>query len=231
MGKKPHPAHLLTPITALQLLVQRTPSFCKVDNFLKMLSFTAVFAVLLPLAFAQSQCDVSKAQIPLPAGAAISVPAGQVPVFVTHGMGTQNYTCTNGVYASAGAVATLVDVSCTTGRASGGRRMEKRQRGRPSGGRGAVLGQHYFITSGTGIAPKFDFTSSGNGFVVVSKAGSITAPTGAQDVPWLQLTQTDGDLASTVFRVKTSLGQPPATCTTEGEQLEVAYQADYWFYE
>jgi Protein of unknown function (DUF3455) len=81
-----------------------------------------------------------------------------------------------------------------------------------------VLGQHYFIknTAG-GLSPKFDFTSSGstagnpNAFVVAAKAGDIPAPTGHDDVDWLELKNVTGNLATVVFRVFTDKGQPPAT--------------------
>lgn len=81
-----------------------------------------------------------------------------------------------------------------------------------------VLGQHYFVTSpsGTGISPKFDFTSgkfagNPNAFILAAKAGDIPAPTGSADVDWLELSNVAGKLATEVFRVNTKAGQPAAS--------------------
>jgi Protein of unknown function (DUF3455) len=82
-----------------------------------------------------------------------------------------------------------------------------------------ILGQHYFITnpiSGTGLSPKWDFTSNalaGNSsaFVVGAKTGDLPAPTGPSDVDWLMLKAVQGDLASQIYRTDTRGGQPPAS--------------------
>ena len=82
-----------------------------------------------------------------------------------------------------------------------------------------VLGQHYFIANGSSISPVWDFTSDaekGNAeaFVVAAVVGDIPAPTGADDVDWLQLKKVEGELADTVYRVETKGGQPPASVST-----------------
>jgi hypothetical protein len=52
------------------------------------------------------RCDVSKLPIPLPANQTTLVqPTDQTLQLVTLGRGVQNYTCVNGTYVSAGALA------------------------------------------------------------------------------------------------------------------------------
>jgi hypothetical protein len=71
--------------------------------------------------------------------------------------------------------------------------------------------------SGTGISPKWDFTSekfagNANAFVLGAKTGDILAPTDhATNIDWLQLTAVQGELASGIFRVDTVGGQPPTS--------------------
>jgi hypothetical protein len=71
--------------------------------------------------------------------------------------------------------------------------------------------------SGTGISPKWDFTSrkfAGNAtaFVLGAKTGDILAPTDpATNIDWLQLAAVQGELASEIFRVDTVGGQPPTS--------------------
>lgn len=131
------------------------------------------------------------------------------------------------VPSSAGAVADIVDISCLIGTpdfdtiqdtvmsawanaADANSVLQSSLAGRD------VQGKHYFIpaASGTGISPKWDFTSfkqSPDAFVTVSKAGGLAAPTGAQDVDWLFLKAIDGKLSEEVYRTDTRLGQPPAS--------------------
>jgi hypothetical protein len=98
-----------------------------------------------------------------------------------------------------------------------------------------VLGQHYFIrpTPGGAISPKWDFTSSGatkgnaNAFVVGAKDAQLAAPNAAADVAWLQLHGTSGQLATSVYRVLTAGGQPPASCAAGSADISVKYTSDY----
>lgn len=86
-------------------------------------------------------------------------------------------------------------------------------------------GQHYYVVNpltGTGIDPKWDFTSGAfsgvkDAFVVAAKNTSASAPTGSQDIDWVFLTALAGnsDLAAQVFRTDTRLGQPPANVGTD----------------
>jgi hypothetical protein len=83
-----------------------------------------------------------------------------------------------------------------------------------------LLQFQYFVTSpsGTGISPKWDFTSTGKfagnstAFVIGTKVGDILAPTNpATNIDWLQLARVEGDLASQIFRIDTVNGQPPTS--------------------
>ena len=86
-----------------------------------------------------------------------------------------------------------------------------------------MLGQHYFVANGTNpttggqaLTPVWDFTSgvekgNKNAIIFAAEEGDIPAPTGPDDVDWLQLKKVEGDLADTVYRVDTKGGQPPAS--------------------
>jgi hypothetical protein len=97
-----------------------------------------------------------------------------------------------------------------------------------------VLGQHYFIapSAGAAIVPKWDFTSSGatkgnaNAFVIGAKDLSAPAARPTIDVPSLQLHNTTGSLATTIYRLEAVNGQPPASCTGSGS-ISVKYTALY----
>jgi len=105
-----------------------------------------------------------------------------------------------------------------------------------------VLGQHYFIANGTdpvthsqAISPVWDFTSDaekGNAeaFVVAAVVGDIPAPTGTDDVDWLQLKNVEGELANAVYRVETKGGQPPASCAAGAPMLSVKFTTQYWLF-
>lgn len=161
--------------------------------------------------------------------------------FVGLGVGVQNYTCTNGKFVSAGAVATLYDVSCVYGtplfsqlpdialKFNFQRSPIATEIGRSLGQNPLALGDHYFVSnSAGGISPKFDFTKSQKAsmFVVAAKKGGVASPAGSQNVDWLQLNKVDGTMGTQVFRVDTRKGQPPATCTSG--TISVPYSAMYW---
>jgi len=177
------------------------------------------------------------------------VPPGETPSYITLGLGVQNYTCssTTGLYTSTGARAALYDISCEYG--SPGfdtitddayaqlpddiSQLLQELDNPPTAG---LLGFHYFVTTESGISPKFDFsgvsqTNDPYAFVIASKVGDIPAPTGSpQDVDWLELTNIQGDLARTVFRVQTKGGQPPAFCSAGSPDISVKYAAQYWLF-
>lgn len=89
-----------------------------------------------------------------------------------------------------------------------------------------VLAQHYFVTNpttGTGVSPKWDFTSSGNAkffgnsnaFIVAKGKGSVAAPNATVNINWLDVVNIGGaeggEIADEVFRTDTVGGQPPAS--------------------
>ncbi|KAK7047324.1 hypothetical protein VNI00_006555 [Paramarasmius palmivorus] len=196
-------------------------------------------------------CDVSGAIVDT-AGGALTAP--QKPVsFIALGVGTQNYTCSDaGTYASAGALAELFDVSCFYDRPMfnnlASMSFELWKRAPPSIGAGqvisalqgvdsnAILGEHYFVASpsGTGISPKWDFTSrafkgNADAFILAAKQGGVPAPTGSADVDWLYLTNVQGSLADEVYRTHTKSGPPPASCAAGSAPITVKYTSLYWF--
>ncbi|KAF8269273.1 hypothetical protein EI94DRAFT_1829063 [Lactarius quietus] len=174
--------------------------------------------------------------------------------FVALGLGTQNYTCTDaGNYTSIGAEAQMLDISTLFGTPEFDRIQDDAydfwsnyEGTRPYDYDLAiqlylkfsidVIGQHYFVNSNGALSAKFDFTSSGptagnpEAFVIANKIGDIKAPTGIQDVDWLELEGVSGDLAKEVFRVYTQAGQPPSSCTPGSPDIEVKYCAQYWFF-
>jgi len=101
-----------------------------------------------------------------------------------------------------------------------------------------VLGQHYFVsnsTDPTAISPVWDFTSGaekGNtqAFVLAAEVGDIPAPTGADDVDWLQLKKIEGQLANTVYRVDTKGGQPPASVNGNVHIWSLTLVIHYYYY-
>ena len=88
-----------------------------------------------------------------------------------------------------------------------------------------VFGQHYFIEYNGALAPTFDARAgedAGNAtaFAVMSKVGSLTAPTGSADVPWLKLANAgEGSLAQGALRIDTKAGQPPSSVSSSDRFL------------
>ncbi|CAE6386181.1 unnamed protein product [Rhizoctonia solani] len=199
---------------------------------------TLVASVMAAPAQQTYGCDVSSAQLALPA--TLSIPSGSWPEYIALGVGTQNYTCSAaGTYTSAGAVATLIDLSCLE--QSEPETFENIQTYAYNvignwnnveatlGPYIHVLGKHYFVSQSGAIAPKFDFSQTGNGYVISKKIGGASSPDGTQNVDWLELQNTSGSLAKYVYRVNTQGGQPPASCTL-GQSVTVPYTAKYWFF-
>lgn len=223
----------LFALAALPLVVLAAPSRFQIPN----LASTAVH----PLTNIAS-CPVNNVTLPLPAGATIAVPSGQTLLAVSMGVGVQNYTCTNGTYVSAGAVASLYDISCLAG-TPGFAKVQDDFFALPSFAQQIIRGfadktqllyaKHYFVTNpttGTGISPKFALAANGGSvFTTLAKTGSIKSPTSTANVDWLQLNSIAGTLATTVFRVDTKAGQPPTTCTGT-QATSIPYAAKYYFY-
>lgn len=215
--------------------------------------FLALAAFIPLVASGASSCDINKAQLVLPPNQTALTPPIGPPLFIAAAFGVQNYTCnaTSHTYTSTGAVAELLDISCLYGKPG----FQNAQNDLfnswsllPSSvtiqdaislldNAPTVLGQHYFIKNPIGttpaILPKWDFTSTqhnADAFVVGSKVGDLTAPTGSADVDWLQLKGVEGSLAKTIYRTDTKGGQPPASCTAGSPPLSVKYASKYWFF-
>nr|GAT61188.1 predicted protein [Mycena chlorophos] len=231
-------------------------------KLLAALSSVALFASAAPAKgpVKDCECDVSKAKLDIPSNQTVLVAPTTAPHYVAVGIGYQNYTCSaaTSTYASAGAVASLFDISCLVGKPafstvqntaytlwshapSSESNAEKIPLIGAASGAGQLLGYHYFVTSpsGSGISPEWDFTSTGKNagnaeaFVVGAKTGDLKAPTDPTvNVDWLMLSNAEGQLASQIFRVDTVNGQPPASCdpTTDTATLKVKYTAKYYLY-
>ncbi|KAK0238005.1 hypothetical protein ARMGADRAFT_1021237 [Armillaria gallica] len=188
-----------------------------------------------------NSCDVSQAKLVLPPGVNLPPPS-EPPTYITVGVGTQNYTCSEaGTYTNVGAVASIFDISCLYGTPSFDSIQDTvlaawEKSPHDISHELTLLGEHFFITNpitGTGISPKWDFTATtGNpeAFVVANGTARSPAPTGSQDVDWLSLKQVLGKLADEVYRTDTRAGQPPASCTPGSEPITVKYSAKYWFF-
>ncbi|KII95430.1 hypothetical protein PLICRDRAFT_34283 [Plicaturopsis crispa FD-325 SS-3] len=212
------------------------------------------FVAAAPPVRATSGCDITQAKPDLPAGQTALVAPSGGPSFIALAIGVQNYTCSNtSTYTNIGAVATLFDASCLYGTpafddaqttaynawkqappSASPADVEAQLKTTP-----AVLGYHYYVTNpttGTGVSPKWDFTSAkfagnANAFVVGAKAGDIASPAGnASNVDWLSVNPVQGSLASKIFRIDTVNGQPPSSCTQGSPVLSVKYTAKYWLY-
>jgi hypothetical protein len=199
--------------------------------------------------------DVPASALQLPSNQTQLVTPTTAPNYVALGVGNQNYSCTDwGNYTSVGTVAQMFDITCLYGTPEFWRiqddaydiwsdwpntdPLEPGLAVQLSGEFGIdVIGQYYFIIGPTGsLSPKWDFTSSGptagnpDAFVVAAKVGDIPAPTGSQDIDWVELKGVDGKLASEIFRVDTHAGQPPSSCTPGSPVITVKYSAQYWFF-
>ncbi|KAF8199207.1 hypothetical protein K438DRAFT_1583492 [Mycena galopus ATCC 62051] len=199
-------------------------------------------------------CNTSKAVMDLPANQTLLVSPTTAPLYVALGVGVQNYSCTSttSTYASIGAVASLFDISCLIGTpvfpviqtdAFDIWSQEPANVTATTIGSGVgapfLLGYHYFVTSpsGTGLSPKWDFTSTGrnagnaSAYVIGAKVGDIPAPTNpTTNVDWLALNNAQGSLASKIFRIDTVNGQPPSSCVPGSADISVKYTAKYLLY-
>ncbi|KDQ28587.1 hypothetical protein PLEOSDRAFT_1075615 [Pleurotus ostreatus PC15] len=204
----------------------------------------------------ERSCNISNAKLTLPRNQTALTNPSFPPTFITVALGVQNYTCTDaGTFTSVGAVAELFDISCLFGTSSFDTIQDRfftiwsqLPNNVPASSVVTLfgldrtltnVGEHYFITNpitGSGLSPKWDFTSRGatsgnrNAFVVGARAGGLPAPTGPQDIDWLQLTRVQGSLADEVFRVDTRGGQPPASCTPGSPLITVKYTSKYWLF-
>lgn len=176
--------------------------------------------------------------------------------------GVQNYTCTqSNNFTNVGAVAELFDVSClvnsnafetlpqslfTAWNATEDTPIQDFITLFHAFNTPDILAQHYFVTNpttGQGVSPKWDFTSSGdaalagnpNAFVIAKGKTSIPAPNNTTDINWLDVVNVGGDAggqaAAEVLRTTTVGGQPPATCQFgQTQDISVKYTSFYWFF-
>ncbi|KAJ5499276.1 malate dehydrogenase [Penicillium expansum] len=176
--------------------------------------------------------------------------------YVALGRGTQNYTClSNGSLNSnitimpkaTGAAATLFDASCIASSSLSllhevpalisATPLESLAFMAALVGQGTrstnlIIGEHYFNAAGD---PVFDMRLSGsNSWAATSKIASTSAPKlksgSSGDVPWLKLGYKKGNDIREVYRVVTSQGDPPSTCSGQDATIQVDYAAEYWFY-
>jgi len=214
----------------------------------------AVFAFAFPapeLIFGRSSehcttCSTSNAKLVLPAGQQnLTAPTGD-PSFVLLAIGYQNYTCSaQGTYTFSGAKANLFDLSCLS--ESDHMAFDGIQDGAFDAWSKSSsddmkfqevplkLGIHYNIFFNGVLSPVWDFTKDSapnqpDAFVVGVRIANLMAPTGHQDVDWVQFKTASGGLANSVYRTHTRGGQPPASCTLGSSDIRVKYVAKYWLY-
>ncbi|KAH9886460.1 hypothetical protein C8Q73DRAFT_658233 [Cubamyces lactineus] len=207
--------------------------------------------------FQLSGCSIDKFVPQFPSGQTQLVAPSQPPKFIGLAFGVQNYTCSNtNTFTSTGAVAELIDVSCIVYEPEFSTIQDDLfnvwTNLVPASIQSIIelfhildipqiLAQHYFVpnpTTGQGLSPKWDFTSSGkfegvkDAFIVAKGKGTLPAPTNAtRDVAWLDVVQVKGDIASEVFRFDTVGGQPPASCMYgKDHDISVRYVSKYIFY-
>lgn len=169
------------------------------------------------------------------------------PAIIALGVGTQNYTCnsTAGTYSSNVAIADLYDITSmlkSNTKDSICKLYLKNSQECESEDNPlqlSLIGEHYFDASSK---PNFDFSRSQKGHLQAKKGAGVPAPDSASKgvgeykngaVDWLYLLDNGAgasiDLLS-VYRVQTAGGKPPSSCTG-GEQIEIPYAAEYWFYD
>lgn len=98
-----------------------------------------------------------------------------------------------------------------------------------------LLGHHYF----QGSIPVFNLNTPNeqHGIAFTKLDDKMKAPVNAVEgnhgaVAWLYLTTVQGTVGdfSSVYRVNTASGAPPATCENMPDHFEVQYAANYYFY-
>ncbi|KAG1786828.1 uncharacterized protein HD556DRAFT_1007987 [Suillus plorans] len=224
-----------------------------------MLTFNILALVILGYADAlraekhhSAGCDLSGARLNVPANQTQLIAPTYAPSYIGIGVGTQNYTCntTLSTYTLVGAYGEIFDSSCLYGTSSfesaptvafnvwyatTGVTVQQIVTILGLTHNSAVLGQQYYVPNpvGTGLSPKWDFTSSGatagdpNAYVIGAKVGDLPS-SNSSDIDDLMVEAVEGELASLVFRVDTDGGQPPAQC--EAGNITVKYTAQYWFF-
>ncbi|KAH8701426.1 hypothetical protein GQ44DRAFT_732918 [Phaeosphaeriaceae sp. PMI808] len=197
--------------------------------FTKLTAIMAPFNVII-LAFLQWVCSPIRAAA-VPTSCALSLPHVSLPNpppgstvrLVLQGTGTQNYSCSNAVPTSRGAVASLSDITCFKCPQHYGGENALR------GGERVEIGRHYFTHD---LVPTFDIVRPEAPFIFfATKAANVSSPENPYAIDWLYLVPklmkpNNGGIRA-VYRVKTIGGLPDVPCI--GNQ-EVPYVAEYWFF-
>ena len=177
------------------------------QTFLRVSIFALLTSVAGLSAFAQ---DSTGKEVPPDVPEAIGVPTSQQVVLFTHATGAQVYTCQAGAdgkfaWALKGPDAELHD------------RANK------------VIGNHF-------AGPSWKLK---DGSEVTGKVDGKVDSLDSDSVPWLRLTVVNHsgkgllDSVTTIQRVHTHGGQPPATgcdASHKGDETRSSYSADYYFY-
>lgn len=148
---------------------------------------------------------------------------GSLLLLISHGIGTQNYTCSSDSDTekpkAIGAVARLTNATCEVARGE----LDDLPEGPP------FIGLHYFLD-----LPHFDVPELGN--AVVNKTHSQEAIDRENNVPYLRLETIPNHTINTavreIYRLGTQGGVAPKDCSgqTPGKVITVPYKAQYWFY-
>ncbi|OSD01443.1 hypothetical protein PYCCODRAFT_1369226 [Trametes coccinea BRFM310] len=217
-------------------------------------NYGSTYGSLGPHQFQLAGCSINSFVPQFPSGQTQLVAPSQPPKFIGLAFGVQNYTCSSGNnFTSTGAVAELIDVSCIASTSAFSTIQNDLFNfwtnvipysiqsiidllhilNPPE-----ILAQHYFVpnpTTGQGLSPKWDFTSSGkfkgvkDAFIIAKGKGTLPSPNDpTHDVAWLDVVQVEGDVASEVFRFDTVGGQPPSSCTYgKDKDISVKYVSKY----
>ncbi|KAJ5354641.1 hypothetical protein N7541_005685 [Penicillium brevicompactum] len=203
-------------------------------------------------------CSLANATLPLSATKTpLPAPSTNLTLkYVALGRGTQNYTCPSNSSSdpeskikpeATGAVATLFDASCLAAASEsllhevpvlisttplGSLAFMAALVAQGTRSTNLIIGEHYFNGQGD---PVFDLSLSGpDSWIATTKKAAVPAPNltlgTSIDVPWLKLGYKKGHNLEEVYRVVTSLGDPPSTCAGQNATILVPYAAEYWFY-
>ncbi|CAK5261979.1 unnamed protein product [Mycena citricolor] len=199
----------------------------------------------------QINCDLTAAEMDLPTNQTSLVAPMTSPLYVTLGVGFQNYTCDPSTltYSYLGAVALIFDISCVDKTPafatiqqtafdiwSGATSAMTLSPVLAATRTNALLGSYYFVHSptGTGISPEWDFSipqHNASAIVIGTKVGDIPAPNNpAANLDWVAVNGVQGSLASKIFRIDTVGGQPPTSCAAGSANISVKYTAKYFLY-
>lgn len=204
-------------------------------------------------------CQLSKTTIPLSPAQQTALGSPTTPLAaVGLGFGIQNYTCTNNVFVSAGAVGEVFDISSLAGTNSelistihndlfnfwnssraGSATIQQLIETLPGMvPANMILNQHFFIKNDAGgISPVWDFRATErfkgvDNAVFVGKASANTPDANpTENVSWLHLVKTSGDISDEIYRIFTVGGVPPTSCVSgTTKDISVKYVSQYWFY-